>query len=74
MPQAPGPFALRLATSEISRLFGSDGGLVHADVIGEVHGSEHFARKRLGRPKYEDVSIRAGASMSRELFDWIAAS
>jgi hypothetical protein len=74
MPQAPGPFALRLANNEVSRLIAADGGLVYADVLGQVHGSEHFARKRLGPPKYEDFSLRVGASMSRGLFDWLAAS
>ena len=72
MPQ--GQFALQLATNEVTYLAEADGGGIYADVLSQFVGSEHFARKRLGPPKYDDISVQVGATMSNGLRDWIAAA
>jgi hypothetical protein len=69
-----GHFALRLANDDVTFLGGADGGGIYADVLSQVSGSEHFARKHLAPPRYEDFSVQVGASMSNGLFEWIAGS
>lgn len=70
-------FALRLdgsgapATGLVS---GVSGGVFTAEVIEHHSGSEPFARKMLGPPRYEDIEVKVGAAMPAPLFDWIAAS
>jgi hypothetical protein len=74
MPPAQGHFALRLTNNDVSHLIGADGGAIYADVLRQVQGAEHFARKHLGRPKYEDFSVLVGANASSGFFAWLAAS
>jgi phage tail-like protein len=51
-----------------------DGGAISADVITEAVGTSSFAKKHIGTPKYEDFALQIGFSMSKAVYDWIAAS
>ena len=70
----PGQFALQLASNDVTYLAMAAGGGIYADVLSQFVGSEHFARKRLGPPKYDDISVQVGANMSNGMRDWIAAA
>jgi len=48
-----------------------DGGHAVADVIAEKVGADHLQRKHLGPLKYEEISLKAGAAMSKDFFEWI---
>ncbi len=50
-----------------------EGGGVSAEVI-ELPSGPSFTKKTIGTPKYEDISMQIGFSMSRVVYDWIAAS
>jgi phage tail-like protein len=51
-----------------------DGGAITAEVINEPSGPSYFVKKHIGTPKYEDFTLQIGFSMSKAVYDWIAAS
>lgn len=51
-----------------------DGGAITAEVIEEPGGPGLFVKKHIGTPKYEEFSLQIGFSMSKVVYDWIAAS
>jgi phage tail-like protein len=51
-----------------------DGGAITAEVINEPVGPMYFVKKHIGTPKYEDFTLQIGFSMSKAVYDWIAAS
>jgi hypothetical protein len=51
-----------------------DGGAITAEVINEPAGPMYFVKKHIGTPKYEDFTMQIGFSMSKAVYDWIAAS
>jgi phage tail-like protein len=51
-----------------------DGGAITAEVINEPSGPSYFVKKHIGTPKYEDFTMQIGFSMSKAVYDWIAAS
>jgi phage tail-like protein len=51
-----------------------DGGTAVAEVVKEAQGATYFEKKHLGTLKYEDISISIGFSMTKAVYDWIAAS
>jgi len=51
-----------------------DGGAISAEVIREPAGPGYFVKKHIGQPKYEDLTVQVGFSMSKPLYDWIAQS
>jgi|RhiMetdeSRZDD1v2_1073273.scaffolds.fasta_scaffold17871_2 hypothetical protein len=72
-----GAVALRLEVPpepQITLLREASGGDTVADVVEHTEAGEIFARKQLGKPKYEDFSVSVGSVMSPQLFDWIAES
>jgi len=48
-----------------------EGGTATAEVVSEKIGAEVFQKKHLGTLKYEEVSFKAGAGMSKEFYEWI---
>ena len=48
-----------------------DGGHATAEVVTEKIGSDHLAKKHLGTLKYEEVTFKAGAGMSAQVYEWI---
>jgi len=65
-------FGLQLDGSEDVGLVKSiEGGGVKTDLIKYQNGGEHPTFLRMGRPKYEDIKLQVGMSMSKGLYDWM---
>ena len=65
-------FILELDHSEIAGFFRSvEGGGVKADVMTYNMGSNSDGWRQLGKPKYDDIKIQVGMSMSETFYDWI---
>lgn len=69
-----GNFALTLDGVKCGFLKSVDGGAISAEVIQEPAGPSYFVKKHIGQPKYEDLTVQVGFSMSKPLYDWIAQS
>lgn len=70
-----GHFGLELDGVQAGFLKSVDGGGATADVITEQpSGTERFSHKHLGNVKYEEFSMQFGFSMTKAVYDWIAAS
>lgn len=67
-------FALRLDGDDVTFLEKVEGGSIYAEVVPEPSKSPGYAKKRIGPPQYEDITIQVGAILSQALFDWITAS
>lgn len=50
------------------------GGAISAEVVKEAVGGQYIVHKHIAQPKYEDISLDIGFSMSKAVYDWIAAS
>lgn len=51
-----------------------EGGGISAEVINEPAGPSYFVKKHIGQPKYEEISIQVGFSMTKSLYEWIKQS
>ena len=69
-----GNFFLNLAGVKTGFLKSFDGGGISAEVINEPVGATYYTKKHIGQPKYEDINLQVGFSMSKAIYDWIAAS
>jgi phage tail-like protein len=49
------------------------GGAISAEVINEPVGPDHIVKKHIGQPKYEDITLQIGMSMSKNVYEWIAS-
>lgn len=49
-----------------------DGGVISADVINEPVGQDRVQRKHLGKPKFGEITLFIGTSMSKGVYDWIS--
>ncbi len=49
-----------------------EGGGVSADVISYQMGDNYDVWRQLGKPKYDDIKIQTGMSMSESFYTWIA--
>jgi len=65
-------FVLELDKSEIAGFFRSvEGGGIKADVLTYNMGSNADQWRQLAKPKYDDVKIQVGMSMSQTFYAWI---
>ncbi len=65
-------FVLELGKSEVAGFFRSvEGGGMKADVLTHQMGSNPEQWRQLGKPKYDDVKIQVGMSMSQTFYLWI---
>jgi phage tail-like protein len=69
-----GNFFLTLDGVKCGYLKSIAGGGVSAEVIQEPAGPNYFVKKHIGQPKYEDLTLQVGFSMSKPLYEWIAQS
>jgi phage tail-like protein len=69
-----GNYFLELDGVKVGWLKSVEGGGVTAEVMKQTLGPSYFERKQLGAIKYEDITIQIGFSMSKAIYDWIAAS
>jgi hypothetical protein len=65
----PQNFLLELDGRPAGRLFGYEGGGIHANVITESSGHKHI----LG-PQYEGMTVRCGTGMAQAFYDWVRNS
>jgi phage tail-like protein len=66
-----GKYALEIDGTTAGWLFSCEGGEIHAEVISEVSGDDPVTRKRPGRVKYGDITLKCGTGMSKALYQWI---
>jgi len=69
-----GNFFLNIAGVKSGFLKSVEGGGISAEVITEPAGPTYFIKKHIGQPKYEDITLQIGMSMTKNVYDWIAAS
>ncbi len=66
-------FVLELDQSEIAGFFRSvEGGGVKADILTYNMGANADQWRQLGKPRYDDIKMQVGMSMSKTFYDWIA--
>jgi phage tail-like protein len=66
-------FALELDNNQQVGLFRSiEGGSIKADVMTYQNGANYDRWRQLGKPKFEDIKIQTGMSMSAAFYAWIA--
>jgi phage tail-like protein len=65
-------FALELDGKDAVGLFRSiEGGGVRADVMTYQNGSNYDRWRQLGKPKFEDIKLQVGMSMSQPFYQWL---
>jgi T4-like virus tail tube protein gp19 len=65
-------FVLELDQTEIAGFFRSvEGGGIKADVLTFNMGSNADGWRQLSKPKYDDIKIQVGMSMSQTFYQWI---
>ena len=66
-------FALELDGRDSVGLFRSiEGGGVKADVMTYQHGAGYDRWRQLGKPKFEDIKLQVGMSMSQPFYQWLS--
>jgi phage tail-like protein len=66
-------FALELDGKDSVGLFRSiEGGGVRADVMTYQNGANYDRWRQLGKPKFEDIKLQVGMSMSEPFYLWLA--
>jgi phage tail-like protein len=66
-------FALELDNNQQMGLFRSiEGGSIKADVMTYQNGANYDRWRQLGKPKFEDIKIQTGMSMSEPFYTWIS--
>ena len=66
-------FALELDNNQQVGLFRSiEGGSIKADVMTYQNGANYDRWRQLGKPKFEDIKIQTGMSMSEAFYSWIS--
>ena len=65
-------FALELDGKKDVGLFRSiEGGGVKADVMTYQNGASYDKWRSIGKPKFEDIKVQVGMSMSKPFYEWI---
>jgi hypothetical protein len=67
-------YVLRLFDGEITFLENAEGGCIYAEVVSEHSRPQGCVKKHIGKPQYGAFTLQVGSTLSRVLFDWIAAS
>jgi hypothetical protein len=67
-----GSYFLSLDGAQCGFLRSVDGGAISAEVINEPASPSYFTKKHIGQPKYEDVALRLGFSMTSDIYNWIS--
>jgi phage tail-like protein len=68
-------FALELdgAKKSVGMFRSIEGGSIKADVMTYQSGANYDRWRQLGKPKFEDIKLQVGMSMSEPFFEWIKA-
>ena len=51
-----------------------EGGGIFAEVTNEPKAPGYFVKKHIGQPQYEPFEVQVGFSMTKKIYEWIAAS
>jgi phage tail-like protein len=71
-PYAAAHFALELDGKDEVGLFKSiEGGSIKTDVMTYQHGADFDRWRYNGKPKFEDIKLQVGLSMSKPFYEWI---
>jgi T4-like virus tail tube protein gp19 len=73
-PSHAGTNFMNLDGNEAGFLKSVDGGGVSGEVINEPVSTSFFVKKHIGNLKYEEFILQFGFSMSKPVYDWIAAA
>jgi len=73
-PAAGGQFHMDLDGELAGWIKDVDGGHVTGEVITEKLGSDVLFRKTISNIKYEDISFKCGAAMSKKFYEWVELS
>jgi hypothetical protein len=69
-----GNFFFELGTVKCGFVKSIDGGAISAEVINEPAGPSYFVKKHIGQPKYEEITMQIGFSMTKGIYEWIQQS
>lgn len=70
-----GNFALQLDGSNKAGFLKSvEGGNAVGEVVNEVGSAGYYQKKHIGNVKYEEITAEFGTGMSKDVYDWIAAT
>lgn len=69
-----GRFSVELDGMAAGWLYSTEGGMAQSDVISEKSGPDILVHKHIGTPKYDDITITCGSSMSKVFYDWVKDS
>jgi hypothetical protein len=69
-----GKFALDIGGTDAGWIQDTEGGSAVSDVVDEKQTTTGLTKKHLAGVKYEDIAVQIGFSMSKAVYDWIAAS
>jgi hypothetical protein len=69
-----GNFYLNLAGVPCGYVKSMEGGSISAEVINEPAGPSYYVKKHIGQPKYEEISVQVGFSMTKSMYEWIKQS
>lgn len=69
-----GNFVMSLGGKSVGFLKSVDGGGITAEIINEQTGPSYFVKKHIGQPKYEDITMQIGFSMTKAIYEWIRQS
>jgi hypothetical protein len=67
-------FALELDGAKAGVVHSVEGGNISADVFSRGLRNDSFAKKHIGQPNYEDISLRLGLGSNEAIHDWIEAT
>jgi hypothetical protein len=70
----PGNFIMNLGGVNCGYVKSMEGGVISAEVINEPAGPSYYVKKHIGQPKYEEITVQVGFSMTKTLYEWIAQS
>ena len=73
-PYVSGNYFLTLGGTKCGFLKTVEGGAISAEVINEPAGPDHFVKKHIGQPKYQEFTLRVGFGMDPSVYEWIAQS
>jgi len=72
--QLAGGYAIELNGVSAGWVYSAAGGSAAADVVPEKIGPDRIVRKHIANVKYEDITIQCGTAMTKDFYDWIAAT
>ena len=67
-------FSLQIEGRNCGFVKSVEGGGISAEVAREPAGNDHFIKKHISQPIFEDLVLQTNLSMHKQFYDWIAAT